>query len=485
MSRRSQQNSSEESRPFSELSHSLSLASLDEDKPEDKPEDKRAAAERLSAFYANATYDFYGTPSSALCVYKNGDAWPVRTGPAAWRIIREARGVHGHPMQAVWHDLGKRVYTLLDDMKVRWTSIDPVAFAEAGKKTFSPLLIWIGVEPASLAYEPANTAAEAVSSLLTQAGFRDFEIGFRESVVTRSAKMLSFDPLYDSVPEFRKPFTLTLGLSIAPLKTPHFEGTGALYFRESRNSNHVFLLTCAHVARPPLVYGNTGLARKTTSRPCEQVIALGNSGYTSALKRMVGAIDDLDLSIKNWQVVLRRLGQPQEGDSAMTIKRRNEHLALIENAKEKIGEITKFHDEISKHWTILNQRLIGEVIHVEPIDVNVAPHGFTRDWALIKLYDKFDWATFLGNKVYLGMFSILTGYRPAVLADHYIPPQETTSRRWTIARLCSHNRRTGPNTNTRPTVCSRPSASFPPTRSVTPSNSTPTENNVCSSSRTV
>jgi hypothetical protein len=388
-------------------------------------------------------------------------------------------------MQAVWHDLGKRVYTLLDDMKVRWTSIDPVAFAEAGKKTFSPLLIWIGVEPASLAYEPANTAAEAVSSLLTQAGFRDFEIGFRESVVTRSAKMLSFDPLYDSVPEFRKPFTRTLGLSIAPLKTPHFEGTGALYFRESRNSNHVFLLTCAHVARPPLVYGNTGLARKTTSRPREQVIALGNSGYTSALKRMVGAIDDLDLSIKNWQVVLRRLGQPQEGDSAMTIKRRNEHLALIENAKEKIGEITKFHDEISKHWTILNQRLIGEVIHVEPIDVNVAPHGFTRDWALIKLYDKFDWATFLGNKVYLGMFSILTGYRPAVLADHYIPPQETTSRRWTIARLCSHNRRTGPSTNTRPTVFSRPSASFPPTRSVTPSNSTPTENNVCSSSRTV
>ena len=166
------------------------------------------------------------------------------------------------------------------------------------------------------------------------------------------------------------------------MKTPHFEGTGALYFRESRNSNHVFLLTCAHVARP-LVYGNTRLARKTTSRPREQVIALGNSGYTSALKRMVGAIDDLDLSIKNWQVVLRRLGQPQEGDSAMTIKRRNEHLALIENAKEKIGEITKFHDEISKHWTILNQRLIGEVIHV-------APHGFTRDWALIKLYDKFD-----------------------------------------------------------------------------------------------
>jgi hypothetical protein len=115
-----------------------------------------------------------------------------------------------------------------------------------------------------LAYELANMAAEAVT-LLTEVGFSGFGIGFRESVVTRSVagpKMLSFDPLNASVPEFRMPFTPTLGLSIAPLKTPHFEGTGALYLRESRDNKRIFLLTCAHVARPP-VHGNTGLARKT------------------------------------------------------------------------------------------------------------------------------------------------------------------------------------------------------------------------------
>lgn len=48
-------------------------------------------AERLSAFYANASYDFYGTPSGALCIYKNGDAWPVRPGPESQRIIRGSR----------------------------------------------------------------------------------------------------------------------------------------------------------------------------------------------------------------------------------------------------------------------------------------------------------------------------------------------------------------------------------------------------------
>jgi hypothetical protein len=46
--------------------------------------------ERLSVFYANLGYDFYGTPSGALCVYKNGDAWPVGTGLESQRIIRLA-----------------------------------------------------------------------------------------------------------------------------------------------------------------------------------------------------------------------------------------------------------------------------------------------------------------------------------------------------------------------------------------------------------
>ncbi|KAI6098074.1 hypothetical protein EDD16DRAFT_1718740 [Pisolithus croceorrhizus] len=354
--------------------------SLDEDK-----EAIISAVARLSVFYARAAYDFYGTPSGALCVYKNGDAWPVRTGPESQRIIREARGVHGGSL-----DIDR-----------------PLAFAEAGKKTFSPLLIWIGVELESLTYELANTAADAVTFLLTEAGFSGFEIGFRESVVTRSVagpKMLSFDPFTDSVPEFRKPFTPALGLSIAPLKTPHFEGTGALYFRESKDSNRVLLLTCAHVVRPPLAHPrNTVLDRKTKRHPREQVIALGNSGYTNTLKSMMGAIGDLDHSIRDWQYVPDRLSEPKEGEPENITEKRDEYLALVKKARKRISEINKFHSETVKQWTIPDQRIIGEVLHVESVDLNVAPHGFTSNWAIIELYDdKFDWDTFVGNKVYVG-----------------------------------------------------------------------------------
>ncbi|KAJ3729823.1 hypothetical protein C8R42DRAFT_559329, partial [Lentinula raphanica] len=81
--------------------------------------------------YPNAASDFYGTPSGPLCVYKSGDLWPVHTGLESERIIREARPVYDHPMQDNWPEIGERLYTLLDDNESRWTSIDPLAFAEA------------------------------------------------------------------------------------------------------------------------------------------------------------------------------------------------------------------------------------------------------------------------------------------------------------------------------------------------------------------
>ena len=125
---------------------------------------------------------------------------------------------------------------------------------------------------------------------------------------------------------------------------------------------------------------------------------------------MVGAIGDLYRSIKDWETVLRRVGEPKEGESANVTNRRNEHLDLVDKAKAKIVEIDTFHNEILKRWTIPEQRVIGEVVHVEPIAVNVAPDGLTCDWALIELYnDKFDRSTFKGNKVYIGRFSLLAG----------------------------------------------------------------------------
>lgn len=116
-------------------------------------------------------------------------------------------------------------------------------------------------------------AAAAITGILAEAGFPAVEVAFVESVVTRSVaagpKLLSSRPLFDNVPDLRKPFTPALGLSIAPLKYPHFGGTAALYFRLSKDDKRTAILTCAHVARPPPVFCNTSMTRRT-GQPHEQ-----------------------------------------------------------------------------------------------------------------------------------------------------------------------------------------------------------------------
>nr|ODN77288.1 hypothetical protein L203_06370 [Cryptococcus depauperatus CBS 7841] len=115
------------------------------------------------------------------------------------------------------------------------------------------------------------------------------------------------------------------------------------------------------------------------------------------------AIRCLDSSIRVRQGVLCQLGEPEEGEDKRIKQERDEHLALVKDWKKEVGEIDKFYHEIKSGWSKPSQRVIGEVIHVEPIEASVAPHGFSADWALIELYnDKFDWDTFPGNKVYIG-----------------------------------------------------------------------------------
>ena len=256
-------------------------------------------------------------------------------------------------------------------------------------------------------------AAEAIKKILAQAGFPEIEVAFRESVVTRSVapgpKLLPFNPLRDPVPELLKPFTPTLGLSIAPLKTPYYEGTGALYLRVSSANKRTVLLTAPHVARPPLAFANTGMSRKRNNQAAEEIIALGDEGYSKAIASVLSAIGDLASSIDIWGDNIARLPEPAEGEEEdeETTGKRQEYLDLVDKAKKKIEKINKLHCDVTRFRTTPPQRTIGFVLHVEPIAVNDGPHEFTRDWALIELYEeKIDWDSFKGNKVYIGTFSI-------------------------------------------------------------------------------
>lgn len=84
------------------------------------------------------------------------------------------------------------------------------------------------------------------------------------------------------------------------------------------------------------------------------------------------------------------------------------HRVLQDNvtkAEVMIEDINKFHNQITKHWTTLSQRIFGFVLYSPPISLATGPKQFAEDWALINLYrDKIDWSTFKGNVIYLGLF---------------------------------------------------------------------------------
>jgi hypothetical protein len=306
----------------------------------------------------------------------------------------------------VWPTLGKQVYDFLDSLEVKWSTIDPVRFAEEGKEA-GPLHLWVGVVPRTLSFKDAKAAADGCKKILADAQFPDIEIAFRESVFTRSTgpQLLDHDPSVDPIADIRSPFTSSLGIRIAPRDTPHFEGIGALYLRESSQSDRVFLLTARHVALPMPANRNQLYSLKNPSQRRQGVLILGSKAYADALEDMMGKIGREVIFVETYKRELDKLGEAVEGEKARVAAARQEFQGKLAKAEQTIADVNEFHGEITKHWSTPSQRVLGYVVHAPPISLATGPKQFAEDWALIDLNrDKIDWNTFKGNVVYLGTF---------------------------------------------------------------------------------
>ncbi|CUA75389.1 hypothetical protein RSOLAG22IIIB_11715 [Rhizoctonia solani] len=361
---------------------------------------------RLTNHYPNAFTDFYG--SKTPCIYKTGPEWHKRTGNEAQGIYRAARPIYDHAIRSSWLSIGWKIVKKLDSLDVDWNAINPLAYADAGEATaFCPFVITIAVEPYSLLYDDAVVAGNDVVAILSEAGFPDIQVAFIESTLHRSAghKLRPLNPLVDPIAELRKYFTGALGLSIAPLDYPNFEGTGGFYFRlnETKDDDRVALLTCAHVVRPPAHFPSITATRKNTSQPREEIVALGNGAFQNAVNAIMKEIGNQVIYIEVWNKQLNKLGAEQAGEDSNVTVKRNRLKGLIEDAKLIISEANQLHDEVGKHRTTAQQRVIGAVLHCEEIRVAVGEHQFTKDWSFLEVYrDMIDWDNFNGNKIFIG-----------------------------------------------------------------------------------
>lgn len=227
---------------------------------------------------------------------------------------------------------------------------------------------------------------------------------------------MGFDPTLDleGLSALRKPFTPTLGLSIAPLKSPYYEGSGGLFLRLSSDEadKRIGLLTCAHVAHPPPLFQNKVYARKKDSHPREDVLLLGTEAFNNAVRDIMKFIGNQVTAISSWELTLSKIPAREENEAKKITAKRDELVDLINAAKTKIEEANELHSYVTKNFTTFESRVFGFVLHSAKIEVG-AVDGFMYDWSVIQLDDdKIDWAEFKGNKLFIGtslyfLFSLL------------------------------------------------------------------------------
>lgn len=216
---------------------------------------------------------------------------------------------------------------------------------------------------------------------------------------------MGFNPTYElqGLPGLRKPFTPTPGLSIAPHKTPHYEGTGGVFFRLSSDESdeRIALLTCAHVVHPPPEFKNKAYTRKFDSKAREDIILLGSESFNESVGAIMKFIGNETKAIASWETPLSKIPPPTDNEAPGITAKRNELTGFIGAAKDKIRAANDLHTYVTKNYTFTDTRILGFVLHCAKIEVGA--DGFMHDWAFIQLdANKLEEEHFKGNKLFVG-----------------------------------------------------------------------------------
>ncbi|KAJ7145815.1 hypothetical protein C8R44DRAFT_755948 [Mycena epipterygia] len=353
-----------------------------------------------------AKFYYAGLPSSPVLVARASTTqWKAPTGPEAYRKIRELRAVGNHALKETWEgDLALKVHALLDSIKVKWTSTDVVRIGNPGESS-APVILWIGVMPASLSGDDGVVVASKCRELLVENGIADVDVEIRESVVTRSAgpKLLTSTYFSDPTAGVREPLTTTLGLPICAQFTPWAEGTGGFFFAEDGNTERLLLATARHVVFPPDMNENKHFECKKNSQRRYNVTLFGDAAFNKYLECIKGEIGDKAFTAQYQE---RRIRAIEGKDDPAANKERQNAQAELDGAREAMEKLNTFYQDVSTHWSTPENRVLGHVILSPPINVGVGSssgEGYTEDWAVIEIdASKVDASNFNGNAIDLG-----------------------------------------------------------------------------------
>ena len=360
---------------------------------------------------AEATFYYAGiSRSPPKLVYRTSrDPFVMPKGPEAYRRLKYLYPVYDHRLENRWEHVRPKVRDLLDKQQVRFSTIDLVRFRTVPDQqtptAISPVVIWVGVLPDSLASKDAFNSANAILALLKNEGITTVEIEFRESVFRRSAGAELYEPAsnLDATRHVIDPLTTALGLPIAAAKTPHFQGTMGFYFRDR---DDLYGVTARHVLFPADEYSSD--YNYNSSGPRKEVLLMGTKAWDNYLKSVQIQIGNLATAAEIHRESIRRLEGRVEGDGADTpaAKKARKELKktreLLEETTDAINELRELYERTKKDFGKPSQRVIGHVVWSPAITIGAAPGPFTKDVCVVKLDKARFLPNFKGNVIDLG-----------------------------------------------------------------------------------
>ncbi|KAH7911003.1 hypothetical protein BJ138DRAFT_1187026, partial [Hygrophoropsis aurantiaca] len=353
---------------------------------------------------------YAGLPSAPILVARTSrSAWKRPTGPEAYTVRKELRtvGNRAPALKAAWESaaggegqgIARRLHALLDTMHVQWTSTDVVRIVESSYQQTpspeydsanAPVVLWVGVRPASLSGAEGAVVAARCRALLVEAGVGDVEVEIRESVVVRSAgpKLLpsvsspspsfSFDPTVD----VREPLTAALGIPICAEATAT-EGTGGFFLVE-RGNNRLLLVTARHVVLPPDTHANTHFKCERTNddtQPRERITLFSDATFNAYLESIKTEITRTKI-IAEFQA--DRISSMVGRDDPDADAERKDAQAALDSAQKAMGTLDAFYQDVVARWATPEARALGHVVLAPPLRVDGGT-SYTEDWAVIEV----------------------------------------------------------------------------------------------------
>ncbi|KAF5383272.1 hypothetical protein D9615_004809 [Tricholomella constricta] len=238
---------------------------------------------------------YYGLPSRPLMVARSStNVWVAPTGPEAYLIPKELEPISSHPLQEIWETrVAPAIVKYLDSKGVKWTSVDPLRIGFA-KESPKPVIIWIGVLPASLSAVDDIEVATGCKVILSDHDINDVHIEIRESEVFLHSGPKMYKPALTSnvTAGAKEPLSTALGLPICAEATPSIEGTGGFFISDPENPGKIYLVTARHVLFP-LDEDSKELYqhRNNSGQPRKNVLLFGDAGIEKYIK-------DIELEIR-------------------------------------------------------------------------------------------------------------------------------------------------------------------------------------------